>query len=112
MPLSRWTERTCSKCEALYQEALSCAGSAPPISTARSRKSAKLRTGMLAPFQSWTDLRPASRSRQTVSSSGSVLSSVVLPMPGGPKMASEVLFEAAERRSSALMMRRAMGTPG
>ena len=72
---------------------------------------AALPAPMLAPFQSWTDLRPASRSRQTVSSSGSVLMSVVLPMPGGPKMAKEVLFSAADRRSSALMMRRAMRTP-
>ena len=31
-----------------------------------------------------------------MSSSGSVFSSVVLPMPGGPKIASEVLFEAAD----------------
>ena len=47
---------------------------------------------MLAPRQSCTDFIPASRSRQTVSCSGSVFSSVVLPMPGGPKIASEVLF--------------------
>ena len=66
---------------------------------------------MLAPRQSCTDFIPASRSRQTVSCSGSVFSSVVLPMPGGPKIANEVLFSAADRRSSALMMRRAMRTP-
>ena len=71
-----------------------------------SMASAKVRTGMLSPGQSCTDFIPASRSRQMVSAAGSVFSSEVLPDPGGPKMASEVLLFAADRRSSALTIRR------
>ena len=68
----------------------------------------KLRTGIEAPRQSCTDFMPASRSRQTVSLAGSVLSNVVLPTPGGPKIASEVLFSDADNRSSAVIMRKAI----
>ena len=71
-----------------------------------------LRTGIESPRQSCTDFIPASRSRQTVSSAGSDFRSVVLPTPGGPKMARDVLFSAAESRSSAVMMRKAMGFSG
>ena len=52
---------------------------------------------MLAPGQSCTDFMPASRSRQTVWSGGSVFSSDVLPTPGGPKIASEVLLFASRK---------------
>src|SRR5262245_399776 len=75
------------------------------MSTARSRKSTKLRIGMLAPGQSCTDFIPASRSRQSVLSAGVVLTSVVFPLPGGPKMATEVLLFAADNRSSAVTIR-------
>jgi hypothetical protein len=109
MPLSRcWA---CSQAwrSVPYQDCGCCAGSGPPISTTRSRKSVKLRTGIEAPRQSCTDFIPASRSRQMVSSAGSDFRSVVLPTPGGPKIASEVLFSAEEMRSSAVMMRKVMG---
>jgi hypothetical protein len=51
---------------------------------------------------------PASWSRQTVCSGGRDFRRVVLPTPGGPKMANDVLFSAADRRSLAEMMRKAM----
>jgi hypothetical protein len=63
-----------------------------------SRASAKLRTGMLSPGQSWTDFMPASRSMQSVSAGGRVLSSEVLPTPEGPKIAIVVLALASASR--------------
>lgn len=52
---------------------------------------------------------PASRSRQRVLSGGSDFRSVVLPAPGDPKIAKEVLLAAAESRSSAVTMRMTIG---
>ena len=76
-----------------------------------SSASVKVRTGMLSPGQSWTDFMPASRSMQSVSSGGSVLSSEVFPTPLGPKIAMVVLAPAFARRSSAVTMRSAITAP-
>src|SRR3546814_1175994 len=70
---------------------------------------ASLRTSMTSPRQFWSDKVPASRSMNNVVSGSRVCAWKVLPTPEGPNSATLILG-LRDRRSSAVMMRRAIGS--